>query len=162
MKRCRECGETKPLDHFYAHPQMADGHLNKCKPCVKARVAEHRKRNIDQVRAYDRARADNPERVALRQQVAERCKTDPELKARRQQLRQDWVARNADKRSAHVAVGNAIRDGRLFRQPCERCGSPKAEAHHDDYTKPLDVRWLCRKHHAERHKELRAIQRGQP
>jgi hypothetical protein len=42
--------------------------------------------------------------------------------------------------------------GKLIRQPCEVCGSKKVEAHHDDYTKPLDVRWLCKKHHAEHHK----------
>lgn len=33
MKGCRECGETKPLTDFYAHPKMADGRLSACKPC---------------------------------------------------------------------------------------------------------------------------------
>lgn len=39
----------------------------------------------------------------------------------------------------------------LDRKPCEVCGATKVEAHHDDYTKPLDVRWLCKRHHAEVH-----------
>jgi hypothetical protein len=39
----------------------------------------------------------------------------------------------------------------LKRMPCEVCGAQKVEAHHDDYSKPLDVRWLCKKHHAEHH-----------
>lgn len=39
----------------------------------------------------------------------------------------------------------------LERKPCEVCGAAKAEAHHDDYSKPLDVRWLCKRHHAEVH-----------
>jgi hypothetical protein len=39
----------------------------------------------------------------------------------------------------------------LERQPCEVCGEPKTHAHHEDYSQPLMVRWLCRPHHEERH-----------
>lgn len=46
----------------------------------------------------------------------------------------------------------AVRDGRLTKKPCEVCGTEeKVEAHHEDYSKPLDVMWLCFKHHRERH-----------
>lgn len=45
----------------------------------------------------------------------------------------------------------AIRKERLKRLPCEVCSEQKTEAHHDDYNKPLEVRWLCRKHHREFH-----------
>jgi hypothetical protein len=45
----------------------------------------------------------------------------------------------------------AIRRGTLTRGPCETCGSEKVEGHHDDYLKPLDVRWLCKKHHMDAH-----------
>jgi len=162
MKRCRECGKEKPLDDFYTHPRMADGHLNKCKSCVKARVAKHRDRNLEAVRAYDRSRADQPDRAALRKQVAERWKSDPELRTRSSSQKAAWRHRNPEKSAAQTMVGNAIRDGKLERQPCERCGNPKADGHHDDYSKPLDVQWLCRKHHADRHKELRASERGEP
>lgn len=42
--------------------------------------------------------------------------------------------------------------GKLNRLPCEICGTTeKVEAHHDDYTKPYDVRWLCFNHHREFH-----------
>ena len=44
---------------------------------------------------------------------------------------------------------HAIKDGRIQRGRCEECGEENAQAHHDDYSKPLEVRWLCRKHHAE-------------
>ena len=62
------------------------------------------------------------------------------------------MERNPIKHAAHNAVSNAVRDGKLLRQPCEVCGSQSAQAHHDDYSKPLDVRWLCTTHHAEWHK----------
>lgn len=46
-----------------------------------------------------------------------------------------------------------IKQGELIRQPCEVCNTDvDVQAHHDDYMKPLDVRWLCRKHHREHHK----------
>lgn len=52
----------------------------------------------------------------------------------------------------HSAISNAIHNGRMTKQPCEVCGAEPAEAHHDDYNKPLEVRWLCDKHHKEWHK----------
>lgn len=55
------------------------------------------------------------------------------------------------KNAAHQAVQRALASGRLVRQPCERCGAVPAHAHHDDHSKPLDVRWLCPPHHREHH-----------
>jgi DNA-directed RNA polymerase subunit RPC12/RpoP len=52
---------------------------------------------------------------------------------------------------ARAQVTSAIRAGRLVRQPCEVCGAVKVDAHHDDYSRPLDVRWLCRAHHRQHH-----------
>ena len=42
-----------------------------------------------------------------------------------------------------------------MRESCEVCFAEGAEGHHEDYGKPLEVVWLCKKHHAERHSELR-------
>lgn len=39
--------------------------------------------------------------------------------------------------------------------PCEVCGDPNVHAHHEDYTKPLEVNWLCPLHHVERHLQLK-------
>lgn len=55
----------------------------------------------------------------------------------------------------------AIRRGQLLRKECEMCGEPKAEAHHDDYSKPLDVRWLCFAHHREWHREHPELLEGE-
>lgn len=67
--------------------------------------------------------------------------------------RERFQARYPEKAAAHKAVQDAVRAGRLTRQPCEVCGAPKAHAHHDSYAPEhrLDVRWLCRPHHRAWH-----------
>lgn len=59
--------------------------------------------------------------------------------------------------AAKTAVMFALRRGDLLKQPCERCGAPEVQAHHDDYREPLAVRWLCKDCHVAVHKELRAM-----
>lgn len=148
-KHCKTCNRTLPLMDFYG---ATTGRIStKCKDCTKAYVKENRLIRLDHYRAYDRERASRPDRARARAeyQATERGKQASEKAKRR------YVENNPMKRSAHVAVGNAIRDGKLVRQPCEVCGSENSHAHHDDYSKPLDVRWLCSKHHAEHHKAMR-------
>ena len=53
--------------------------------------------------------------------------------------------------AARITAWRAIKEGILIKEPCEVCGIKMVDAHHDDYDKPLDVRWLCRKHHKEHH-----------
>ncbi|WP_216651623.1 hypothetical protein [Roseivivax sp. THAF30] len=65
---------------------------------------------------------------------------------------QRWRKRNPRSYLAHITVANALRLGVLTRSPCEVCGSEKSEAHHDDYSSPLEVTWLCRRHHRARHR----------
>ena len=66
--------------------------------------------------------------------------------------RRKWDYANPDKRRAHKTVWNALRSGALVRGPCAQCGTTiRIEAHHEDYSKPRDVIWLCRMHHVERH-----------
>jgi protein-arginine kinase activator protein McsA len=67
-----------------------------------------------------------------------------------------YVQRNREKDAAKSAVWQAKRRGQLEQQPCEVCGSEDSQAHHDDYTRRLDVRWLCPTHHALADIERRA------
>jgi ribosomal protein S27AE len=70
----------------------------------------------------------------------------------------------AHKRKARETAVAAINAGRLSRQPCETCGAPETEAHHDDYSQPLAVRWLCKKCHGLVHRGPRYshCRRGHP
>jgi hypothetical protein len=151
MKTCFKCGETKALTEFYRHKMMADGHLGKCKTCTKRDVRQNRADNIERYREYDRERGRTEER---KRRVAEYTKT-PSGKAVSDKAKAAWAERNTEKRAAHYKVSNAVRDKRLFKKPCEKCGKPKAQAHHDDYSKPLDVRWLCTECHGEHHRTAR-------
>ena len=55
---------------------------------------------------------------------------------------------------ARVLVRQALRDARLRKRPCCVCGERRVHAHHEDYDWPLDVVWLCQKHHMQRHKSI--------
>lgn len=133
MKTCFKCLCAKPLEEFYKHAAMADGRLGKCKECTKADVKKHRQENWESVRAYDRLRASQPHRVA-----------------KAKELRERWRAEHPARRSAHAKVQYALRSGKLQKQPCWVCGD-KAEGHHPDYSRPLDVVWLCPPHHKQAH-----------
>jgi len=132
MKECFKCGEFKELSEFYKHPRMKDGHVNKCKECNKKDVRDNRAENVDYYREYDRARGNRQDYEYFKQ----------------------YRIDNPNKYKAVTAVNNAIRSKKLFRDTCEICGqSEKIHAHHDDYLKPLNVRWLCAAHHKQWHDE---------
>lgn len=137
-KECFKCKAVKPLNEFYKHSRMADGHLNKCKECTKNDVSKHRDQNLEKIRAYDRARGKIPERIKANTEIT-----------------RAWRTEDARRSRAHTAVARAIRCGELVRQPCSRCNEPKSVAHHEDYDKPLEVVWLCQPCHKQRHKELK-------
>jgi hypothetical protein len=69
-----------------------------------------------------------------------------------------WDAAKATVNEAGRAarlVSEALKRGDLMKQPCEVCGSTmRVEGHHEDYSKPLEVKWLCKLHHRQRHIEI--------
>jgi hypothetical protein len=146
MKTCKECGIEKPMTEYYAHKEMADGHLNKCKSCVRSRVSRHMILNADYYKEYDKKRANLPHRVEARKAY---LKTESGKLARKK-AHQNYKENYPLRKAATIIVNNAVRDGRLEKQPCLMCGDI-AQAHHPDYSRPLDVVWLCVKHHNEAH-----------
>ena len=133
---------------------MADGFLNKCKECTKKDNRANRLSKEGYYKEYDRKRANLPHRVKARQEYQ---KTDSGKKAGNK-AKLNFIVRNPKKRQCHVAVHNALRDGVLVKRPCEVCGAENVEAHHNDYNKPLEVRWLCKKHHDEWHRHNSPIE----
>lgn len=147
MKKCFKCLKTKNINDFYRHSQMLDGHLNKCKACSRLDAVINRNKKIEYYREFDRARAMTPKRIKLRNNY----KKSEAGKRVISRLSREWRLRNPEKYSAHIKVGNAIRCGLLLKKPCDICGEVRSHAHHEDYQKPLAVRWLCSAHHRAEH-----------
>lgn len=148
-KVCIACGGEFGLGEFYVHPAMADGHLGKCKSCCKEQATARRQNKLEEVRAYDRRRGKLPHRL---KQNREYLAANPEKKRR---YIKTYQQKYPEKAKAVRTLNNAVRDGRIQKQPCEVCGSKESQAHHDDYLKPLEVKWLCDSHHKERHRVLK-------
>lgn len=148
MRRCKKCGETKPFDAFPPYIVAGKhGIRHTCRVCWNAKwspiICEH------QNRYYDENRNGLRDRVKARSKEAYR--SGPELFFKRVK---EYEERYPAKTAARLAVTMAVRSGRLTRQPCVVCGAEKTDAHHEDYSKPLEVIWLCRSCHGDRHRML--------
>lgn len=104
----------------------------------------------DQIRKYERARAHRPNRRVLARASHKRWY---------EKHREEILAKNKNnpKKEARRLAAYAVKTGKIEKFPCEKCGSIKVHAHHDDYDNPLKVRWLCSKCHAEEHHGPRPI-----
>ena len=144
VKTCFKCGRTLPISEFYSHPQMADGHLNKCKECTKDDARKNRKKKIVYYKAYDRKRAMTPKRIEAR----DRYNKTVQGKESNAKAKEKYRKNNPKKASARMILRRAVLKGQITPMPCEVCGKVEnVQAHHDNYNKPLDVIWLCPKHH---------------
>lgn len=75
-------------------------------------------------------------------------------KEKNREIKAKWKAANGTRAKAWAAVEKATKNGDLLKEPCSICHDPNSQAHHEDYSKPLDVIWLCPKHHGERHRQI--------
>lgn len=139
--KCTSCGnEFTPTDTAV---RKSD---HKCCPCKRLRDKAWREKRLAEGRPY----------VTSRKRDAEKAKRYEKLPHVRERaaarVRALW--KNDYERiliNARIMVRRAVGSGKLTRGPCEVCGVKPADGHHDDYNKPLEVRWLCSKHHAEWH-----------
>lgn len=135
-KRCRKCNKVLSIDEFYKHEQMADGHLNICKECVKSRVAKHREAHVERIREYDRQRGKTIQRQAISTSVTRRRRSEV-----------------AGYQKGHDDVNRAVRNGEIVKaNVCQVCGKAcKTEGHHPNYANSKTVIWLCPACHKQYH-----------
>jgi hypothetical protein len=134
MKECYKCKETKPLDSFNKNSRTKDRKNYYCKECCRLYSQS------EKGKASQRKSQESPHGKASRRMVQRRDKT---LNSRK--------SRNKKYNNAHNKVRSAITNGELTPQCCIFCGEVETEAHHDDYSNPLDVVWVCKKHHTDIH-----------
>lgn len=149
---CKICG-TENEAEFYASIKTY------CKKHWREKVKANRKKNADYYRQKDRERSHLPHRVAMRKpkgngKIGLYCVVPKDHPARDNSVSTNdaYNLRNPKKKYAREQVAYAIKTGKLTSQSCEVCGYEVTHAHHDDYSKPLDVRWLCDNHHKEWHR----------
>jgi len=133
-RNCPRCDEPMIVTE-----SMCRSRSYTCAPCMVKYVSEYIDRNREKKREWNRAYSKrNSHKMAAKTRA--------------------YRNRNPEKKKAWQDVQTALRNGTLKREPCEVCGKEKAHAHHDDYTKTLDVIWLCHQHHMARHDNLAALE----
>lgn len=142
-KRCTECGEEKSLDDFHRNRRMKDGHVNQCKECSRPRKRQYNRQNRDVLNAaHKRYEERNPDYV----------------RRQRKKRKLNQQERYPEKVAARKALTTAVELGRVAKPDiCERCGGKflptEIHGHHRDYSKPLEVEWLCVDCHTHLHRE---------
>ncbi len=131
MKTCLKCKKDKGTPDFGL---TKGGYLRSyCKPCMVIYVSSRKgEKERERDRAYQRTQRNS----------------DPEKKSESNKL---YYEANKEKYRAYKKVFRAIRSGLLKKEICKICGKNSVHAHHEDYSKPLDVVWLCASHHKLRH-----------
>lgn len=147
FKKCRVCGHRKNIKMFNNDKKNPDGKSYRCKECKKFTTAEYYKKNrlniIEKAAEYYNQNRE----YCLNYRKKWRIKN----KAKHSTWVERWRQNNLHKKYAHGVLERAVAKGIVLRGVCEICGKDKVDGHHDNYSKPLSVRWLCRKHHKEYH-----------
>jgi hypothetical protein len=146
MRKCCVCG-------VQYEPTRSRGY--RCPTCCKQYDREWRAKRRLEGRPVVSTRMPRVWEIAYEKQWRERDGVHAQLAENQRRYRNDDGLR--PRHIARSDLHHAIESGVISRQPCEVCGLIPAEAHHDDYTKPLEVRWLCRCHHGALHARQRLV-----
>ena len=128
MKYCPKCKNQKSNGEFYNSPKRSDGLRAYCKKCSRIINIENSEYCKNRFR----------ERYKNESGFKEKILTN--------------IKFNKEKNRARDAVKKAIASGKIIRMPCNICSSiSRTEAHHKDYSKKLEIVWLCSAHHKAVH-----------
>lgn len=160
MKTCARCNQIKNLGDFGPDKRKKDGREGACRICERIRKRKLAARP-DQILKKQKRRKKYPEREAaynkayrLAHPEQERIRQN-QYRHKNPEKRRTWEATykvgNLEKLRAKNKIKQEVKMGRLIKLPCRICGIIKVEAHHPDYSKPLEVVWLCKQHHEDAH-----------
>ena len=138
MKRCYDCGQEKPLSDFYKNASKPDGLTPACKDCHRAWRKDYYQRNFDKVNKK------NLEWDLANQETMRVWRNKTQSKIYKEKKPTGIY-------QIYQVVKIAVRHGVLTPMPCRICKCIDVVAHHEDYSKPLEVLWYCRRHHARLH-----------
>lgn len=170
MRKCKVCGEEKPITEFYKHAGYPD---TKCKECAKAYSRRYAEEHAEHYKQYRKQRyMEHREEDMLRNKAWREANRDKHnaycrkwnnehADDRREYLREYRIA-HPERMRAQGIVNTRISRGKLTKpMACEVCGKVgRVEAHHADYSKPLDVMWVCKKCHYILDKKRREKERA--
>lgn len=129
-KVCPSCHEAKDVAAFGKDKQKLDGLYSYCRDCANLKAAIYRHKNPEK----------NAERV---KESNQRALASGKAYERTKRMNKKFP----DKLKARAKLAYAVKTGQITKKPCEVCGATKVHGHHPDYSKPLEVQWLCAKHH---------------
>jgi hypothetical protein len=131
-KKCPKCKKNLPICEYSKRSNRKSGIASRCKKCLKISDRMYRQVNRIRIAKYAKKyRQINKDRI-----LEYNKKHKP-------------VTRLHSK--AHWAVRSSLIRGLIRKEPCKYCGDLGTEAHHSDYSKPLDILWVCKKHHRRIH-----------
>ena len=142
---CARCKKEQG-DSFYSNDKT-------CIVCRKVAAKGYREARREYWVEYDAKRYRND---PSRREGTELYSKTEAGKAVHRKAKDKWLSSNPVKRAAHTKLGNALRSGTIVKPlVCECCGGrpSRLNGHHDDYSKPLSVRWLCGVCHSAWHEK---------
>lgn len=156
---CRDCQEEKPDTAF----TKSHGYLTKlCKSCAVVRTQRWVAKNAERRAQYERDYYASADGKKVRRAATDRYRETENGRQHRRSDARRYAKEHPEKVRARKLLGRAVASGLVTQGPCERCGSTPTDGHHDDYSKPLEVRWLCRACHGTHHTSVAKVSHDPP